>query len=128
MAVWNGDLYVAGRFRAAGDHPAAYLACWHADGLTRPTFRTRLLAGPNPTGGPVTVSVDLEAPGPGALRVLDVQGREVARLADGYLPGGERSWIWNLRDGAGRRVVPGVYFLRLDSSGGTASARLVVLP
>ena len=39
MAVWNGDLYVAGRFRAAGDHPARYLAVWHGDVQARPVFR-----------------------------------------------------------------------------------------
>jgi hypothetical protein len=128
MASWGGDLYVGGRLMTAGDHPAAYVACWHADGLNRPTFRTRLAAGPNPSTGPVTVTADVRDPGPGRLRVLDVRGREVARLAEGYLPGGERTWTWNLRDSAGRRVAPGVYFLRLDTTQGAASGRLVVLP
>ena len=47
------------------------------------------------------------------LGVYDVLGRRVAVLARGVLPAGPYSKQWEGLDDSGRRVGPGVYFLRL---------------
>ena len=60
------------------------------------------------------------------IRVQDVRGRVVRTLA---ARGGAAAW--DLRDDAGRRVRPGIYWLRAgasDPAGAARAARVVVLP
>jgi serine protease len=61
------------------------------------------------------------------LKVYDVEGRLVRILADGVAVPGILEW--DGRNGAGRSVAPGTYWLRLEAAGGgTAAARLVKVP
>ncbi len=76
---------------------------------------TALRLGPNPARAYVDIATDVPHP----VRIYDLSGRLVRRLSPA--PSGLR---WNLTDGSGQRVPPGVYFLR----NGGASERLVVLP
>ena len=59
------------------------------------------------------------------LAILDVNGRRVRSLASGSLPAGEHVIGWDLRDGDGRAVRPGVYFARLEVEGRTFTRKLV---
>jgi hypothetical protein len=89
-------------------------------------------AGPGPGPGPVGLALDPAAPNPFRagtelrfalpasgrvdLDVIDVRGRVVARVLDGELrPAGRHAVRWDGRDGAGRSVASGVYFLRLNA-------------
>jgi hypothetical protein len=80
---------------------------------------------PNPTRGPGHVAVVL--PGPGAIRlaILDVAGREVAVLADGFQPAGRHDFSWNGSGHAGS-APPGIYVARLESSGLVLTQKFVV--
>ncbi len=49
------------------------------------------------------------------LGVFDVGGRMVARLHDGPWAPGRQEVRWDGRDGQGRRVASGVYFVRLET-------------
>lgn len=62
------------------------------------------------------------------LRLLDVQGRELRRLDRRALAAGLHAVVWDVRDEAGRRCPPGVYFVALDAAGSCSWRRLVVLP
>jgi len=83
-------------------------------------------ASPNPF---VTETViDYEVP-PGArtrLLVYDIQGRRVTMLLDHVAQGERESAVWNGRDQNGRRVAPGVYFLRLESDRGARSVKAIL--
>jgi hypothetical protein len=60
--------------------------------------------------------------GPAAdVAVFDAAGREVARLR-GALPGA----AWDRRDGAGRRVAAGVYFVRLETTAGEETRPVIL--
>ncbi len=62
------------------------------------------------------------------VRIYDVRGRLVASVLDeAEVPAGERAFSWNRRDQAGTPVASGVYFVRLDTSIGAATAKLVVV-
>lgn len=90
---------------------------------------------PNPARGRVRLAFDLP---PGAaeflLEVLDVQGRRVVSYAEPAGPAGRSPagsswrWGWDLHDGHGRRVAPGLYLVRLRSGADEAVRRVVVLP
>ena len=81
---------------------------------------------PNPTRAAASLRFTLAAPGRTRLDVVDLGGRVVARLADGWRPAGEHVIEWDGRDGCGEAVRPGVFFVRVTSGDRTATRKLVV--
>jgi hypothetical protein len=51
----------------------------------------------------------------------------VARIASGRLPSGVHRLTWDGRDGTGREVASGIYFVRVEVDGWTDSRKLVRL-
>jgi len=80
---------------------------------------------PNPTRGPGRYHVVLPGSGRVRLEVLDVGGRVVAQLADGFKPAGRHEFAWDGRGHLGP-VPAGVYVLRLESSGRTLTRKFVI--
>jgi len=77
---------------------------------------------PTPARGVVHLSLALPRDVDVRLRVLDLQGRVVATLADGPLAPGriERDWT------PGPGVAPGLYFVRMDTDAGRWTRRIVL--
>ncbi|HEX9953090.1 MAG TPA: T9SS type A sorting domain-containing protein [Rubricoccaceae bacterium] len=78
---------------------------------------------PNPSRGDVTFRVGIPAAGLVDVRVYDLLGREVARLAEGEP--GEAGWhetVWNARS-----LASGVYVVRLSVGDETRTRRITVL-
>ena len=91
--------------------------------------QTRLGApSPNPATGPARFELAISGRDAGAMRVqvIDLAGRVVRDLDAGGLSAGIHPMVWNLDDAAGRRVAPGLYFLRARS-GAFASSRPIVV-
>jgi hypothetical protein len=86
----------------------------------------RLRAAPNPCLGATTLRFELARPGSVRLEVFDVGGRRVRVIEDAPLPAGAHARSWDGRDGAGRRVAPGLYLARVTGPQGAAVARVVV--
>jgi subtilisin family serine protease len=82
-----------------------------------------LRAGPNPVGAGGSVRFTTSACRSGEVEVIDLAGRAVARVPLVSRSGGCEA-SWSLRDAAGARVRPGVYFAR-EREGGWV--RFVVL-
>jgi hypothetical protein len=80
---------------------------------------------PNPSRGPVTLSLRESAPGPFTFEIVDVAGRSVRRFVLPAAGGGPRTWMWDGLDDRGRRVAPGVYRARAYSEAGGTSRPLV---
>lgn len=84
-------------------------------------------AWPTPSRGAVHVSFALPRAAHARLVVLDLQGREVAVLADDDLPAGRQERVW--QSGAGPRpVAAGVYFARLSVEGRHFVQRIALVP
>jgi len=66
---------------------------------------------PNPTTGATRIAFSVAYPTAVRLSVLDVQGREIAVLADGVLSAGEHEATWNGRRGPAHAPA-GIYFVR----------------
>jgi hypothetical protein len=80
---------------------------------------------PNPSSGDVTIEYSLPGPARVTLRVLDLEGRELARIDRGVEAAGRHSMSWR---GAARRPLPaGVYACRLETVWGVAVRMLVRL-
>jgi hypothetical protein len=95
---------------------------WYPTGMAEPGTRVaapaRLNAFPNPFRGSTTIRLGSPRAGNGSLAIVDAAGRTVRALS---FAAGAASVTWDGRDGAGRRVSPGVYFARV----GAESRRLV---
>ncbi len=71
------------------------------------------ILGSRDSGSPVRFELGLPRPGLAKLEVIDVTGRRVCELVNGWRPEGRHAVTWGGRDGAGRQVSAGVYFCRL---------------
>jgi hypothetical protein len=93
-----------------------------------PPARLRFLpAAPNPFVAHTVVAFDLAADGTTLLQVFGLDGRLVRTLVDETRPAGRYEERWDARDDTGREVVSGTYFLRLLTSEGTRTQRVVRL-
>lgn len=84
-------------------------------------------AWPNPASGPATIRWSLSTPARVTARILDPAGRVVRTVWDGPSAAGASSGRWNGCDEAGREVVSGVYFVRVEAQGQVATERLILL-
>jgi IPT/TIG domain-containing protein/flagellar hook capping protein FlgD/alginate lyase len=80
---------------------------------------------PNPFGARTSVRFDLPRPGRVRLTIYDVMGRAVRTLVDGELAAGVHEMPWDALDETGRQVGSGVYLLRFETPGFTATRRLL---
>jgi hypothetical protein len=76
---------------------------------------------PNPTRGGVSVDLDLPVSQPVRLGMYDASGRIVGSLFDGALEHGRHALRWNAEG-----LASGVYFLRLESAGGSQVSKVVL--
>jgi hypothetical protein len=82
---------------------------------------------PNPFNPATEIRFDLESPARVTLRVFNILGQEVIRLADREFPAGSHSVIWEGTDGSGRAVASGVYLYRIEAGGQSASRKMVLM-
>jgi hypothetical protein len=80
---------------------------------------------PNPALASTKLDYGLARGGHVILAVVDVRGRAVTELVNRDLPAGLHHAIWDGRDGAGRRVAPGIYWASLTGPDGNLRQRLV---
>ncbi len=80
---------------------------------------------PNPSRGPVALSLEVYDQGPVRLEVVDAGGRLVRRAELAGAGPGTRIWTWDGRDAAGRPVPAGYYRVRAVGDSGGMSRPLV---
>ena len=83
-------------------------------------------ARPSPMRGAGQIGFSLPRAARVRLSIVDLQGREVAVLADGMLPPGRHTAAWDGRTERGAAPA-GLYFVRLTAEGRALSQRLVRL-
>lgn len=92
-------------------------------GVARPL---RLSApAPNPSRGPVMLSLDVYDGGPVTLEIVDAAGRLVRRAELSAAGPGSRAWTWDGRDANGRATPAGYYRVRAMGPSGGMSRGLV---
>jgi hypothetical protein len=77
-------------------------------------------------GAPAKIEFGLPSPSRASIDCYDVAGRRVAAVMSGQRQAGYHHITWDLRTEAGGRLGPGIYFLRLNSDGGEATAKIVI--
>ncbi|MBK9304166.1 MAG: hypothetical protein IPM94_09830 [bacterium] len=61
------------------------------------------------------------------IAVADARGREVALLADRQCEAGRHEVVWEGRDGDGRALPAGVYFLSLRGDDGRDTVKVLLV-
>ena len=87
----------------------------------------RVVAAPNPFRAITTIRFSIPEAGPATLAIHDVAGRQVRTLLDGAVDAGERRFVWDGRDDAGRSLASGVYFYRLQAVSERRTGRVQLL-
>jgi hypothetical protein len=133
-AYFTADIDTAGTASALDDIegffclPVATAAATSvASGGAAPPGALLLSSAPNPSAGLTRIRFELPRRSAYGLAVFDVAGRLVTRLEAGVRGPGAREIEWDGRDGTGRRVAPGTYFIRLDDGTRTAREKIVRL-
>ena len=80
---------------------------------------------PNPSRGPVALSLELGAATSAEVAVYDAAGRLVRTLLAGPVAASRIALSWDGRDQRGGETRAGVYFVRARAGGGTSVQRLV---
>ncbi len=83
---------------------------------------------PNPARSSTGFGFALPQAAPIRIDVFDVQGRAVRNLGLEEHPAGADVITWDLRDGAGRRVAPGIYLVRARLGQAVFVRRVLVIP
>jgi hypothetical protein len=82
---------------------------------------------PNPFNAAVSLKYSLASGAYLRLEVVDIHGRPVKRLADGWAPAGPQQTVWDGRDEAGRDAASGLYFYVLRRGVRRWSGRMLLL-
>lgn len=83
-------------------------------------------ARPNPFASATILPYDLSAPTNVSAAIYDVTGRQVRVLASGRLRAGSHEFRWDGRDGAGRRLASGTYFVRVRTADGVVARKVLL--
>ena len=80
---------------------------------------------PNPFGEAVSLTLRVARSGSGTVAVFDVSGHQVASLCLGAFTPGEKHMVWDGRDGGGRLLPAGVYWLSAEQGSERSTERVV---
>ncbi|MFC1572696.1 FlgD immunoglobulin-like domain containing protein [Candidatus Eisenbacteria bacterium] len=89
--------------------------------------RFQLRSSRNPFFERTSISYQVEESAPVLLRVHDILGREVARLADGWHQAGRHELNWDGRNQQGERLAAGAYWIHVQSGAAKESDEIVIL-
>ncbi len=133
LTPFDGDLFVAGFFNTAGDKSAQRIARWELPTTTAVEaapadtgLRVSTLSR-NPTSDHISFLIQVPTDDYVDAGVFDIRGRLVTRLLANRLPAGEHHVSWNGRDTAGAPASAGVYWLRVSTTRGQSSQKVVWL-
>ena len=82
---------------------------------------------PNPTAGRATIAYSLARTSRVEIELYDITGRRVATLGPASPAPGRHSLEWDGRGETGEDVSPGLYFVVMNTAGGTQARKLMVL-
>lgn len=130
----QGEITTGGNGAGGHDETSEDWSVWAIGGYSPGTYDISVVAVLNESGAPITelalgtcapspfgrevrLEYGLQRAGRVRLTIHDLPGRTLATLVNGPKSAGTHAATWDGRDGAGRDVRPGVYFVRLECGG-----------
>jgi hypothetical protein len=87
----------------------------------------RIDASPNPFNPRLEIRLALPRSGPVEVGVYDLRGRRLQTLLSGQQAAGEKTLVWDGRDGTSRAAPAGIYLVRARDRNGQALARVALV-
>jgi len=115
----------AGNNTAASASPANFTITQSLGVPPGPTAQFAVSVHPNPMHSSSVVQMVVPSQARVRLTVVDLQGREIQRLAAGDYPPGSYTFTWDGSAG-GRRGAAGLYFVKYETPSRVIAERLVV--
>lgn len=97
------------------------------DPVLTPCPAPQISAYPNPFRQDTNLKLRITAPGEIKLGIYNLRGQLVRNLVEEFRTEGTHNITWDGRDGNGRELAPGIYFLKLESGGSVTSSKLIHL-
>ena len=82
---------------------------------------------PNPFNPSTTIHYSLPRNNFVHLRVIDLEGREVKTLINGFQTRGNKSITWNAKNNQGRPASAGMYFYLIESGEFFATRKMILI-
>lgn len=82
---------------------------------------------PNPFNPSTRIRYELPVAGQVRVEILDLRGRRVAVLSEGFEAAGPHELRWNGRDDAGIPLASGIYLVRVQEDGQVAARKVTLL-
>ena len=124
VALNNGETYMYELVDAMFDYAAEYGVSVDDEDITEIPSEFQLLPpSPNPFNSSVEISFNLPSASPLELTIYNLQGREIAILADKTYPPGTH----NIKYSPDESLASGVYFTRLTTPQSTRTRKLILL-
>jgi hypothetical protein len=132
LAVVNGNLFAGGNISMAGDKLSMFISRWTdpGTGVEQAQIGSGALAlrlSNNPALGAAGIRCSIDRGARVLLEVLDVGGRRVVTLDDGWHVAGALDTWWSGRFEDGSIAPSGVYFVRLTAEDRSVVEKLVLL-
>jgi hypothetical protein len=124
------EVYDAEGITAYDDSDGALTPC-SGDGKAQvgdlPSSFTLYPCRPNPVAMSTVIRFDLPEVTFVSITVYDIEGRLVTTLTEAGWPSGRQSVSWDGADEAGKRVGPGIYFVRMEAGDFVAKKKMTLL-
>ncbi len=82
---------------------------------------------PNPFNPETTISFSVDKPAETAVCIYNSRGQLVRNLHNGFLPTGDKSFVWDGRDDSGQPQPSGIYYLKLVIGGRSSLKKMLLL-
>ncbi len=84
-----------------------------------------VLIQPNPCN--TSAQISFNAPGGSVdVRIMDITGKSISALHNGFLAAGKHSLVWSGKDNTGMEAPSGIYFVRIETVQGRTVKRLLL--
>ena len=97
------------------------------DEVEKPILTALIGNFPNPFNPSTMISFEVQGSRFVNIEVFNIRGQKVKTLVNGYFGTGVHSVVWNGDDDNGSAVSSGVYFYRMETSGGSEVRRMVLM-
>ena len=92
-----------------------------------PEIALQMTAYPNPVRDVLSLRLNLPQAEHTKLMIYNLRGQLIKVLQDSMLRAGEHSLSWDIRDANGAIVAPGIYFIRLETTGTSKTHKILVI-
>ena len=87
-----------------------------------------IFCSPNPATTNVNISLSIPQATNTNIDIFDINGAKIVNIISAALSAGTHQFVWNLTNSYGQKVIPGVYFIKLQTPQKIDFQKIIVIP